>query len=881
MSVPLFDRNHILQCYNVAVKPVKRLSLKFTVKAKRLARSDLFIRSFAVVSALILISTTLIWSYLSAHLHQTNADQLADPLLFGNAATFHGADFPAQHSFLLKWPIFYVIRVAGYSSASFILATMAITAVTIIVFAALLYRIDRRPLVFGTLCLALASCLLLIPAQPYPGGLLPVNMAMITTRNLEYILYIFGLIYVARQPKFTSWRFWVAVISLGLVSASDRLFLDISLSGAIIAMIIYAARQRWNLVSLSVNWLVISILAGIIALVGLSVLDHTHVAHIVSQSGVSPYAAVHSLKDALLAIGFAISGLFTNFGANPAYDATIVAHIPAQLYHRLISLSGISYLVNAAVLIYGLKICSNLLLSGLVKSRARTIKSSTALRLSAMLIWTSLAAFAVFGISKHDYAVDSRYLTISLFTVFIALATHASKKRLQPQRLLIVALLLIVSMLAAIPQLQHADRDQRQALAMINARNKLVARALGTHHTTTLVGDYWRVLPIKLADKHPGRLTPIPLGDCTTARTVLTSQAWQKDLHGHRFAYLLSLDKGLTDFPACNLDQITHVYGRPNATELIAGTLANPTELLLFYDQGITNSLRTTGSNVSTILPITLDELPHTACSMPTVMNIVAHEDDDILFMNPDIQQEISVGHCVRTIYITAGDDGQNRGYWLSREQGAEAAYSAMLGSTHPWVEHVVRLDNQQYVTIANPRGNNQISLIFMRLPDGGLNGNGFNVTHSQSLAALYAGKSKRVETVDKQSNFSSNQLSAALTTLMANYQPSTIHTQSSLHGTLYTDHSDHQAAGEFATRAYGAFMQQQFEGQTSLTLKYYVGYPVRQLPVNLTTEEIARKQAVFLNYAKHDGAVCRTASECDQTSTYGSYLKRQYQNPN
>jgi LmbE family N-acetylglucosaminyl deacetylase len=881
MFVTSVDRNYILQRWNVAIKPFKRLSLQFNTRAKRLASSELFTRSFAIVSVLILLATTFIWSYLSARIHQTNADQLADPLLFSDAATFHGADFPAQHSFLLKWPIFYLIHLAGYSSVSFVIATMAIATLTVMLFAALLYRIDRRPLAFGSLCLALASCLLLIPAQPYAGGLLPVNMAMITTRNLEYLLYIFGLINIARQPKYTSWRFWLAVVSLGLVCASDRLLLDISLGGALIAMIVYAIRQRWNLVSLSVNWLVISVLAGMTALVGLSLLDRTHVTHIVSKSGVSPYAAVHSLKDAVLAIGFALSGLFTNFGANPAYDATIVAHVPAQLYHRLVSLSGISYLINAAVLIYGLKICSKFLLAGLIKGRAKTIKPSTSFRLSTMLIWTSLAAFVVFGVSKHDYAVDSRYLTISLFTVFVVLASYASKKRLQPQRLLIVALLLVVGMLAAFPQLQHADRDQRQALALISARNKLVARALDTHHTTTIVGDYWRVLPIKLADSHPKRVTPIPLGDCRTRRTVLTSQAWQKDLHGHRFAYLLSLDKGLTDFPACSLDQITHVYGRPNATELIAGTLANPTELLLFYDQGVTTNLRTTGSNVSTILPITLDELPHTACSVPTVMNIVAHEDDDILFMNPDVQQEISVGHCVRTIYITAGDDGQNRGYWLAREQGAEAAYSTMLGSQQPWVEHVVQLDSQQYVTIANPRGNNQISLIFMRLPDGGLNGNGFGVTHSQSLAALYSGKSKRLETVDKQSNFSSNQLSAALTTLMANYQASTIHTQSSLHGTLYVDHSDHQAAGAFAKRAFDAYAQQQFDGQASLTIKYYVGYPVRQLPVNLTAEEIARKQAVFLKYAKHDGAVCHTAAQCDQTSTYGSYLKRQYQNPN
>src|SRR5579875_1841597 len=41
------------------------------------------------------------------------------------------------------------------------------------------------------------------------------------------------------------------------------------------------------------------------------------------------------------------------------------------------------------------------------------------------------------------------------------------------------------------------------------------------------------------------------------------------------------------------------------------------------------------------------------------VMNIVAHEDDDLLFINPRIAQAIDQQACVRTVYVTAGDDGR------------------------------------------------------------------------------------------------------------------------------------------------------------------------------------------------------------------------------
>ena len=878
--MPQTDKKTVFSGRPTAVAAVsKRLRAKITLITKRLANSKRFLLLYMIFSLVVLVGTAVVWSYLGARLQQSNADQLSDPLLFSSPATFHGATFPAQHSFLLKWPVFYLIKLAGYSTVSFVVATMGVAITTVLLFAGVLYRIDRRPLIFGTLCLALASCLLLVPAQPYAGGLLPVNMAMVTTRNLEYILYIFSLIFVARQPKFNSWRFWVAVILLGLVCASDRLFLDISIGGALMATIVYGMRKRWNLVSLSVNWLFVGIMAGAIALGALWVIDGAQVTHVAGQSGTSPYAAVHTVKGLVLAGGYAISDLFTNFGANPAYDGTVVRQIPHLAQHRILSASGISYLINASILLYGLYICSRFLLAGLLKKRARTIKPSTPFRLTNMMIWTSLAAIGVFMVSNHDYAVDSRYLTISLFTVFIALSAYASRKRLQPTKLLMIAILLCIGMGAAAPQLLSIQRSGQQALAGINDRNNLIARALATHRTTIVVGDYWRVLPIQVIAHNQPAVAAFPLQNCTEPRTVLSSEKWQPNLHDRKFAYLESFDKSLTDFPQCDQAQITKFFGPPNATELIAGTLEHPIERLLFYDQGIHN--RVAGATISTIAPITLDDLPHTSCPVPTVMNIVAHEDDDILFMNPDTSHELQIGHCVRTVYMTAGDDGQDRGYWLSRQRASETAYSAMIGNKEPWVERVVRLNSHEFITVANPHGNDQVSLIFVHLPDGNLSGQGFGSTHAESLAGLYKNKIKTMHSVDDQSVYTSEELTSALNDLMITYQPTAIHTQSEFHGTQFTDHSDHEAVGLYVNKAYALYEQQQYEGQVTVPIKYYVGYPVRQFPVNLTQDQIKEKIAIFLQYSMFDGAVCHSVQQCTHTDTYNGYLQRQYQNPN
>ena len=41
-------------------------------------------------------------------------------------------------------------------------------------------------------------------------------------------------------------------------------------------------------------------------------------------------------------------------------------------------------------------------------------------------------------------------------------------------------------------------------------------------------------------------------------------------------------------------------------------------------------------------------------------MDVVAHEDNDILFMDPVAPADVAAGRCLTTVYLTAGDDGQS-----------------------------------------------------------------------------------------------------------------------------------------------------------------------------------------------------------------------------
>ena len=54
-------------------------------------------------------------------------------------------------------------------------------------------------------------------------------------------------------------------------------------------------------------------------------------------------------------------------------------------------------------------------------------------------------------------------------------------------------------------------------------------------------------------------------------------------------------------------------------------------------------------------------------------IQIIAHQDDDLLFQSPDLLRDVDAGRCVRSVFVTAGDSGYGNDYWQSREEGAEA----------------------------------------------------------------------------------------------------------------------------------------------------------------------------------------------------------------
>ncbi|MFV0384263.1 PIG-L family deacetylase [Paracoccus sp. (in: a-proteobacteria)] len=256
-------------------------------------------------------------------------------------------------------------------------------------------------------------------------------------------------------------------------------------------------------------------------------------------------------------------------------------------------------------------------------------------------------------------------------------------------------------------------------------------------------------------------------------------------------------------------------------------------------------------------------------------MSVVAHIDDDLLFMNPDISNVIAAGHAHATVYLTAGDAGNSDAtYWQGREEGARAAYSAMTGSD-AWVEETVTVDagEQDFQIVSNYlQDQPQIRLYFLRLPDGMPNGDGSGTRDFASLEKLWNGTMDSMATVEGASTYDRAELTQVLQTLIDQHQPDRVMRQDHESVHIASDHSDHIHGALFVDAAAAGVSTADTDG--------YVDYGVSNLAPNLSEVEINAAREVFRAYLVHDRALFNGYDDNGDAivnPTYEGWLHRQY----
>ncbi|MEU7553907.1 PIG-L family deacetylase [Streptomyces sp. NPDC044571] len=256
-----------------------------------------------------------------------------------------------------------------------------------------------------------------------------------------------------------------------------------------------------------------------------------------------------------------------------------------------------------------------------------------------------------------------------------------------------------------------------------------------------------------------------------------------------------------------------------------------------------------------------------------SVVQIVAHPDDDLYFMNPDLRYSLLTGHPVTTVYLTSGEaDGVNAveakqattppnkpAYAEARQNGIRAAYAQMATGdrTSAWKRTAVPTKGggqaELDVLVAKP----QVQLVWLQLREAG----SVYDYAPDSLHGLWDDKVPRLESmlasgspVKQRFSYGREQLVRTLVGLLEQYRPTTVRSQDPTPGRFpdtkrYTDHQDHFYGARFVQAALAAYAKDA-KDRPHFAVQNYLGYFNGSLPSALDPAEAKEKLDILGVYA-------------------------------
>lgn len=236
-------------------------------------------------------------------------------------------------------------------------------------------------------------------------------------------------------------------------------------------------------------------------------------------------------------------------------------------------------------------------------------------------------------------------------------------------------------------------------------------------------------------------------------------------------------------------------------------------------------------------------------------LSVVAHEDDDLIFLNPAIVQGIRRGSPTRTVYVTAGEFNGNgttrEAYAGQRRDGECSAYASMAGVPDEWTRTVMVAGGHEVessVLDAAPH----VELLFLGLPDGG------DDQQPHAVPGLWADPTATAVTivypdspVGQPQIYDRAGLLATLVDLMTAFGPTILRIQDAEPDPfLWIDHLDHVAVARFARAAATSYAGD--SGNRPIVIEHR-DYAIGDFAQNLTDTIAEDKKSVFELYADHD----------------------------
>ncbi|MGW0391443.1 PIG-L family deacetylase [Streptomyces sp. NPDC003042] len=260
-----------------------------------------------------------------------------------------------------------------------------------------------------------------------------------------------------------------------------------------------------------------------------------------------------------------------------------------------------------------------------------------------------------------------------------------------------------------------------------------------------------------------------------------------------------------------------------------------------------------------------------------SALQVVAHPDDDLFFMNPDVSRSISTGIRVTTVYLTSGEsDGRNEAHSShledpvrpadraafaeARQNGIRAAYAQMATGDRAsaWQRKSIPTAGGGAAEVDVLTARPEVNLVWMELREA----RGVSVDNPDSLRGLWDGRIPALGAqltsgtpVKHGFSYTKDQAIAAIAGMLDLYKPTTIRTQDPTPGRsdggAFLDHQDHVYGARFVQAAAARYAES--TDRPHFSLQNYVSYPTSTLPATLDPKTAEEKLGYLKTYAWTD----------------------------
>lgn len=256
------------------------------------------------------------------------------------------------------------------------------------------------------------------------------------------------------------------------------------------------------------------------------------------------------------------------------------------------------------------------------------------------------------------------------------------------------------------------------------------------------------------------------------------------------------------------------------------------------------------------------------------VVQIMAHPDDDLFFMNPDTSRSIASGRSLTSVYLTAGEsDGRNArrqdpappadkaAYAEARQNGIRAAYAEMAtgNRTSPWDRTSIATAGGGRAELDTLRAKPQISLVWLQLREAG----SISGDRPHSLHGLWDGRVERLESqlaagspVREDFSYTKAGTIETITGVLDRFKPTFVRLMDPTPGRndktgKLSDHQDHMYGARFAQAALARYAEK--PGRPAFAVQNHLGYSTGGMPHSLDPRTTEAKLRTLKTYAWWD----------------------------